>query len=159
MDGAGKIAQCSRQGAHQISMDHKSGFHKVPLHLDSWTSFGMYKKRVYYVWIVVCFGWCESRYIYHALSSAVVQYLRHLDVPITDFWMFNFRATKTQSPAQQCKATREVASLASTVSISAVISCRSPSACSSPRHGCCSGTLFAIQRRVFSKFRKTSCSS
>ena len=30
MDGVGKIAQCSRQGAHQISMDYKSGFHKVP---------------------------------------------------------------------------------------------------------------------------------
>ena len=27
MDGVGKVAQCSWQGAHQISMDHKSGFH------------------------------------------------------------------------------------------------------------------------------------
>ena len=81
-------------------------------------------------------------YIYHTLSSAVAQYLRHLDVPITtwldDFWMSNFQATRTQSPAQQRESAREVASLALTVFTSAVISCRSPSACSSPRHGCCS---------------------
>ena len=67
-------------GAHQISMDHKSGFHNVPLHPDSWTYFGIYWKGVYYVWTVLCFGWCESPYIYHTLSSAAAQYLRHLDV-------------------------------------------------------------------------------
>ena len=70
----------------------------------------------YYVWTVLCFGWCESPYIYHTLSSAVAQYLRHLDAPITtwldDFWASNFQATKTQSPAQQREAAREVASLA-----------------------------------------------
>ena len=119
MDGVGRVAQCSWQGAHQISMDHKSGFHNVPLHPDSWTYFGMYWKGVYYVWTVLCFGWCESPYIYHTLSSAVAQYLRHLDVPITtwldDFWMSNFQATKTQSPAQQREAAREVASLALTI--------------------------------------------
>ena len=86
---------------------------------DSWTYFGIYWKGVYYVWTVLCFGWCESPYIYHTLSSAVAKYLRHLDVPITtwldDFWMSNFQATKTQSPAQQREAAREVASPALTV--------------------------------------------
>ena len=74
---------------------------------------------MYYVWTVLSFGWCESQYICHTLSSAVAQYLRHLDVPITtwldDFWMSNFQATKTQSPAQQREAARGVASLALTV--------------------------------------------
>ena len=111
MDGVGKVAQCSWQGAHQISMDHKSGFHNVPLHSGSWTYFGTYWKGVYYVWTVLCFGWCESPYIYHTLS--------HLDVAITtclnDVWTSNFQATKAQSPAQQRKAAREVASLALTV--------------------------------------------
>ena len=49
MDGVGKVAQCSWQGEHHISMDHKSGFHNVPLHSDSWTHFGIYWKGVYYV--------------------------------------------------------------------------------------------------------------
>ena len=119
MDGVGKVAQYSWQGAHQISMDHKSGFHNVPLHPDSWTYFGIYWKGVYYVWTGLCFRWCESPYVYHTLSSAVAQYLRHLDVPITtwldDFWMSNFQTIKTQSPAQQREAVREVASLALTV--------------------------------------------
>ena len=35
MDGIGKVAQCSWQGAHKILMDHKSGFHNLPLHPDS----------------------------------------------------------------------------------------------------------------------------
>ena len=45
MDGVGKVAQGSWQGAHQISMDHKSAFHNVPLHPDSWTYFDMYTSR------------------------------------------------------------------------------------------------------------------
>ena len=57
-----------------------------------------------------------NHHAYHTLSSAVAQYLHHLDVPITtwldDFWVSNFRATKTESPAQQREAAREVASLA-----------------------------------------------
>ena len=61
----------------------------------------------------------ESPYIYHTLSSVVAQYLRHLDVLIItwldDFGMSNFRAIKTQSPAQQREAAREVASLALTI--------------------------------------------
>ena len=65
---------------------------------------------------VLCLGWCEFPYIYHTLSSAVAQYLRLLDVPIAmwldDFWMSNFRATETQSPAQQREVAREAASLA-----------------------------------------------
>ena len=142
MDGVGKVAQCSWQGAHQIFMYHKSWFHKVPLHPDSWTYFGIYWKGVYYVWTVICFGWCESPYIYHTLSSAVAQYLRHLDVPITtwldDFRMSNFQATRTQSPAQQREAAKEVAALALTVFYQCGCLCRSPSACSSPRHGWCS---------------------
>ena len=119
MDGVGKVAQSSWQEPHQISIDHKLGFHNVPLHPDSWTHFGIYWKGVYYVWTVLCFGWCESPYIYHTLSRAVAQYLRHLDVPITtwldDFSMSNFQATKTQSPGQQREAAKEVASLALTV--------------------------------------------
>ena len=119
MDGVGKVAQCSKQGAHPISMNHKLGFHNVPLHPDSCTYFGIYWKGVYYVWAVLCFGWCESPYIYHTLSSAVTQYLRHLDVPITpwldDFWMSSFRATKTQSPTQRRGVARVGASIALTV--------------------------------------------
>ena len=99
MDGVGKVAQCSWRGTHQVPMDHKSGFHNVPLRPDLWTYFGIYWKGVYYGWTVLCFAWCESPYIYHTLSSAVAQYLRHVDAPITTwldyFWMSNFQATKT----------------------------------------------------------------
>ena len=75
----------------------------------------MYWKGVYYVWTVLSFGWCESSYVYHTLSSVVAQHLHPLDVSIAtwldDFWMSNFRATKTQPPTQQREAAREVASL------------------------------------------------
>ena len=56
MDGVGKVAQCSWYRAHQISMDHKSGFHNMPPHPDSWTYSGMCWKGVYYVWAILCFG-------------------------------------------------------------------------------------------------------
>ena len=41
MDGVGKVAQCSLEGTHQITLDHKSGFHHIPLYTDSWTYFGL----------------------------------------------------------------------------------------------------------------------
>ena len=60
IDGVRNIAQCSWQESHQISMNHKSGFHNEPLHSHSWTYFGMYWKGVYYLCTVLCFGWCRS---------------------------------------------------------------------------------------------------
>lgn len=36
MDGVGKVAQCSWAGAHQVTLDHRSGFHNQALHEDSW---------------------------------------------------------------------------------------------------------------------------
>ena len=82
MDGVGKVAQCSWYGAHQVTLDHKSGFHNVPLHPDSWSCFGFCWKGTYYVWTVLCFGWWSSPYIYHSLSDAIAQYIRSQDIPI-----------------------------------------------------------------------------
>lgn len=36
MDSVGKVAQCSWRGAHQVTLDHKSGFHHVGLDPESW---------------------------------------------------------------------------------------------------------------------------
>ena len=95
MDGVGKVAQCSWQGAHQISMDHKSGF--------TTCLYCIGRECITYGPSYVS-DRVNHDYIYHMLSSAVAQYLRHLDVPITtwldDVWMSNFQATKAQSPAQ-----------------------------------------------------------
>ena len=86
MDGVGKVAQCSRKGAQQVTLDHKSGFHIVPLAPESWEYFGLGWRGVYYVWTVLCFGWCASPYIYHSLSGAVAQHLRSQDIP-TSAWL------------------------------------------------------------------------
>ena len=65
IDGVGKGAQCVWQGAHQVTLDHKSGFHNIPLHADSWTYIGFKWQETYYGWTVLCFGWCSSPFIYH----------------------------------------------------------------------------------------------
>ena len=60
MDGVGKVAQCSWKGAQQVTLDHKSSFHNVPLAPESSEYFGLCWRRVYFVWTVLCLGWCAS---------------------------------------------------------------------------------------------------
>ena len=74
---------------------------------------------MYYVWTVLCFGWCASPYVYYSLSDAVAQYLRSQDIPtsawLDDFWMTNSRATRDLNPTGQKNAAREAAALALTI--------------------------------------------
>ena len=119
MDGVGKVAQCSWKGAQQATLDHKSGFHNVPLAPESWEYFGLCWRGVYYVWTVLGFGWCASPYIHHSLSDAVAQHLRSQDIPasalLDDFGMTNSRATHGLSPTGQENAVREAVPLALTI--------------------------------------------
>ena len=119
MDGVEKVAQCSWKGAQQVTLDHTSGFHNVPLAPESWKYFGRCWRGVYYVWTVLCFGWCASPYIYHNLNDAVAQYLRPQDIPtlawLDDFWMSNSRATRDLNPTGQKKVAREAVALALTI--------------------------------------------
>ena len=81
MDGVGKVAECSWKRAQQVTLGHKSGFHNVSPAPESGEYFGLCWRGVYYVWTVLCFGWCASPYIYHNLSDAVAQYLQSQDKP------------------------------------------------------------------------------
>ena len=101
MDRVGKVAQCSWKGAQQVTFDHKSGFHNVPLAPESWEYFGLRWRGVYYVWTVLCFGWCASPYIYHSLSGAVVQHLRSQDVP-TSAWLDGVWMTNSRDRPKEC---------------------------------------------------------
>ena len=71
---------------------------------------------MYYVWTVLCFGWCASPYIYHNLSDAVAQYLQSQDKPslawLDDFWMSNYQTTRDLSPTGQQKTARKAVALA-----------------------------------------------
>ena len=111
MDGVGKVAQCYRKGAHQVTWVHKSGFYDVPLASEPWEYFGLCWRGL--------FRWCAFTYIYDSLSDAVAQYLRSQDIPTSawfeDFWMSNVWATRDLSPTGQQKAAREAAALALTI--------------------------------------------
>lgn len=41
MDGVGNVAQCPWKEGRQATLDHKSGFHHVPLAVESWIHFGL----------------------------------------------------------------------------------------------------------------------
>ena len=114
MYGVGKVAQCALQGAHQVTLDHKSGFHNNPLHADSWTYFGFKWQETYYVWTVLCFGWCSSPFIYHSLSDAVAQHIRSRGVPYLT-WLKNRRDSQHDLPAAQARASHESLCLALTI--------------------------------------------
>ena len=71
---------------------------------------------MYYVWTVLCFGWCASPYIIHSLRDAVAQHLRSQNITtsawLDDFWVTNSRATRDLNPTGQKKAAREAVALA-----------------------------------------------
>lgn len=115
MDAVGKVAQCAWPGAFQMTVDHKSGFHHVPLAKDSWQYFGMEWGGRYYVFTTLCFGWSVSPFIYHSLSDVVSRYLRTKGIPmltwIDDFYFTNRRSTRLLEAAQQQRAAEEAAYL------------------------------------------------
>ncbi|CAB1112862.1 unnamed protein product [Ectocarpus sp. CCAP 1310/34] len=108
MDGVGKVAQCAWQGAHQVTIDHKAGYHHVALDPDSWQYFGFEWEGEMYVFTVLAFGWCSAPFIYSSLSEAVARYLRARDIPvltwIDDFYLTNFRSTRMLSSKEQFQA-------------------------------------------------------
>lgn len=104
------------EGAFQATLDHASGFHHVPVDRASWKYLGLFWEGEYYVYTVLCFGWCSSPYIYHTLSSAIGSYLRARDTPVLvwldDFYITNARSTKAGTLAQQARAARAALHLA-----------------------------------------------
>ena len=115
VDGVGKVAQCAWPGAHQVTIDHKSGYHHVALEPTSWQYFGFEWEDEFYVFTVLYFGWFSTPFIYASLSQAVARYLRSRDVPvltwIDDFYVTNFRSTQLLEPNQQFVAAQAAASL------------------------------------------------
>ena len=115
MDGVGKVAQYAWPGAHQVTVDHKSAYHHVALEPSSWQYFGFEWEDEFYVFTVLCFGWCSEPFIYASLSEAVARYLRSQDVPvltwINNFYVTNFRSTRLRAPNQQFVAAQAAASL------------------------------------------------
>lgn len=116
MDGVGKVAQCAWRGAYQVTLDHKAGYHHVPLRADSWQYFGFEWQGVFYVFTVLAFGWCSAPFIYASLSEAVARYLRARGIPtltwIDDFYLTNFRSTRSMDADQQFQAAQTAAFVA-----------------------------------------------
>lgn len=108
MDEVGKVAQCAWKGAHQVTTDHKAGYHHVALITDAWQYFGFEWEGELYVFTVLAFGRCSATVIYASLSEAVARYLRSRDTPtltwIDDFHLMNFGSTRLLGAAQQFQA-------------------------------------------------------
>jgi hypothetical protein len=63
-----------------FSLDHKAGYHHVPLTPDSYKYVGFKWQTHYYVFKVLPFGWAPACYVYQTLSSVVAAYLRRLAI-------------------------------------------------------------------------------
>ena len=63
-----------------FSLDHKAGYHHVPLTPKSYKYVGFYWRSRYYTFKVLPFGWAPACYVYQTLSSVVAAYLRRLAI-------------------------------------------------------------------------------
>ena len=82
MDNAARVADVAWGGVYFFKIDHKNGYHHVPIHPDSWKFFGVLWKGIFYVFAVLPFGWKPSPYIYHSITEAVAMYCRSLGLPM-----------------------------------------------------------------------------
>jgi Reverse transcriptase (RNA-dependent DNA polymerase) len=78
-----------KPGDLMFSVDHKSGYHHVPLTEESREYVGFHLDGQYYMFTVLPFGIAPACYIYNTLSSVLAGYLRahgvHLIFYIDDF--------------------------------------------------------------------------
>lgn len=103
--GVTDVAQLSWPGAHQVTIALERGMEHVPLNPDSWKFFGLKWKGVFYIWTVLCSGWCSSAYVHHTLSEAVVLYLRSKDIPVLacmdELWVATLASERQHTPEKQ----------------------------------------------------------
>ena len=56
MDNAVKVAEVAWENVYFFKIDHKNGYHHVPIYEDSWKFFVVFWKGIYYVFAVLPFG-------------------------------------------------------------------------------------------------------
>ena len=59
-----------------FSLDHKSGYHYVPLTEDSWQLVGFQWEGAYYTFRVLPFGWAPACFVYNSLSAVLASFIR-----------------------------------------------------------------------------------
>jgi hypothetical protein len=63
-----------------FSLDHKSGYHHLPLTADSRTYVGFAWQGQFYTFNVLPFGWAPACFVYNTLSSVVAGYIRRMAI-------------------------------------------------------------------------------
>ena len=120
MTGPGAIPSSCWEGIYFITLDHKSGYHHVPLHPDSWKYFGVSWEGNIYCYTTLTFGWAPSAYIYCTLTDACSRCVRRLTVsPVFD-WVDDICSGtsalfKNSSPEIQFKSANRTAFVLSMV--------------------------------------------
>ena len=64
------------EGDFLFSVDHKSGYHQVPVSAASSDYLGLRWQGKDYVWTTIPFGWSPACFIYQRLSSVAMSFLR-----------------------------------------------------------------------------------
>ena len=96
LPAVGTIPQLCRFGDFQATFDHKSGYYHVSIHPSEYEYFGFEWDGMYYVLMVLPFGWCEAPFVYQTLSDAVAAYVANtyhipLRMYIDDGWLNGWR--------------------------------------------------------------------
>jgi len=85
-----------------FSMDHKSGYHHIPMAAESQTLLGVQWGEEFYVWKALPFGWAPACYVYNTLSTALAAHLRRLGLHVVvylDDFGFAMPALDATAPA------------------------------------------------------------
>ena len=76
-----------------FSLDHKSGYHHVPLTESCWQLVGFQWEGAYYTFRVLPFGWAPACFVYNSLSAVLASFIRihglHCIFYLDDFGFFD----------------------------------------------------------------------
>lgn len=85
MDTVGAVAGSAWPGCFKGSLDDKSGYRHVMFLPDSWQLFGVAWENMDNMRTVLPFGWEESPFAYHTISSVRSQFLRSRGIPAATY--------------------------------------------------------------------------
>ena len=89
MEGVKEVKQILKKGDYMVTVDIASAFNHIPLHFSAQKFFQYWHKGELYKYVVLCFGWKRSPYLWCKFIKPVVDKLRakgvHLVSHMDDF--------------------------------------------------------------------------
>ena len=96
LEGVQKVSHLGWKGMFMISVDLKNVYFHCGLHKSSWTYFGFAWEEILYIYIILCFGWSPTAFIYANFTELIAEYMRELASAMLLTWIDDSLASSSK---------------------------------------------------------------